>query len=104
MNVKEEALSNKLKHLDVLCFPTLFPGGRFGKSYDRFTPISLSELAKSNRDSRFRKDNHYIFYLLWQKEMHELAAGVYNLMKGTQQHTLSVGDFMDHTSDSDDSV
>ena len=29
MNVKD-ALSNKLKHLDVLCFPTLFPTGKMG--------------------------------------------------------------------------
>ena len=34
MNVKEDVLSNKLKHLDVLCFPTLFPSGRFGESFD----------------------------------------------------------------------
>ena len=107
MNVKEDALSNKLKHLDVLCFPTLFPSGRFGESHDRSTPISLSEFVKSrllNRDSRFRKDNQYVFYLLWQKEMRELAAGVYNLMKGTRQHTLPVGDFMDRVSNSDENV
>ena len=24
----EDAISNKFKHLDVLCFPTLFPTGR----------------------------------------------------------------------------
>ena len=107
MNVKEDALSNKLKHLDVLCFPTLFPSGRFGESHDRSTPISLSEFVKSrllNRDSRFRKDNQYVFYLLWQKEMRELAAGVYNLMKGTRQHALPVGDFMDRVSNSDENV
>ena len=44
MNIKEDA---KLQHLDVLCFPTLFPSGRFGESHDRSTPISLSEYAKS---------------------------------------------------------
>ena len=33
INVKENALSNKFKHLDVLCFPTLFPSGRFGEFY-----------------------------------------------------------------------
>ena len=107
MNVKEDALSNKLKHLDVLRFPTLFPSGRFGESHDRSTPISLSEFVKSrllNRDSRFRKDNQYVFYLLWQKEMRELAAGVYNLMKGTRQHALPVGDFMDRVSNSDKNV
>ena len=107
MNVKEDALSNKLKHLDVLCFPTLFPSGRFGESHDRSTPISLSEYAKSrllNNDSRFRKDSQYVFYLLWQKEMREIAAGVYNLMKGTRQHALPVGEFMDRMSNSDEDI
>ena len=107
MNVKEDALSNKLQHLDVLCFPTLFPSGRFGESHDRSTPISLSEYAKSrllNKDSRFRKDCQYVFYLLWQKEMREIAAGVYNLMKGTRQHALPVGEFMDRVSNSDEDI
>ena len=88
MNVKEDALRNKLKHLDILCFPTLFPNGKFGESHDRLIPISVSEFAKSrllNKDSRFRKDCQYVFFLLWQKEMRELAAGVYNLMKGTRK-------------------
>ena len=56
MNVKEDALSKKLKHLDVLCFPTLFPTGKFGESYARSVPITASEYSKSrllNRDSRF---------------------------------------------------
>ena len=51
MNVKEDALSNKLKHLDVLCFPTLFPSGRFGESHDRLTPISFAKLRLLNSDS-----------------------------------------------------
>ena len=47
--------------------------------------ISFSEFTKSrlmNKDGRFRKDDQYVFYLLWQKEMRELAAGVYNFLKG----------------------
>ena len=35
MDVQEDAISNKFKHLDVLCFPTLFPTGRFGESHPR---------------------------------------------------------------------
>ena len=90
MNVKEDALSNKLKYLDVLCFPTLFPSGRFGESHPRKVHISLSEFAKSqllNKDGRFRKDDQYIFYLLWQKEMREISAGVYNV-QGNVQYLL----------------
>ena len=91
----------------MLCFPTLFPSGRFGESYDHSTPISPSEYAKSrllNKDSCFRKDSQYVFYLLWQKEMCEIAAGVYNLMKGTHQHALPVGEFMDRVSSSEEDI
>ena len=40
-NVQENALSNKLRHLDVMCFPTLFPSGRFGESHCRKVHLSL---------------------------------------------------------------
>ena len=36
--VKEDAMSNRFKYLDVLCFPTLFPSGRFGESHPRKFP------------------------------------------------------------------
>ena len=36
--------------------------------------------------------------------MRELAAGVYNLMKGTRQHAMPVGEFMDRVSNSDQDV
>ena len=35
VDVKEDALSNKLKYLDVLCFPTLYPTGKFGEWHPR---------------------------------------------------------------------
>ena len=107
VKVEETALSNKLKHLDVLCFPTLFPSGKFGECYPRKVPISPSEFVKSrllNKDSRFRKDPQYVFYLLWQKEMREIAAGVYNLLRSTRQHSISVSEFMDRVSQSDEDI
>ena len=90
-------MSNKLKHLDVLCFPTLFLSGKCGESHDRKVPISLSEFGKShllNKDSRFQKVCMYVFFLLWKKELRELAAGVYNLLNGRRQHVMPVGEFM----------
>ena len=79
LNVREDPIDNRQQHLDVMCFPVLFPTDRFGKYHPREVKISHSEYVKSrllNKDSRFRKDPQYVFYLLWQKEMRELAAGV----------------------------
>ena len=98
-NVKEDALSNKLQHLDVMCFPTLFPSGRFGEGHQREVKLSSSEYMKSrllHKDGRFRKDDQYVFYLLWQKEMGQLAAGVCSpycvpsLLPLDWQHSTSV--------------
>ena len=92
--MREDPIDNTQQHLDVMCFPVLFPTGRFGKYHPREVKISHSEYVKSrllNKNSRFRKDPQYVFYLLWQKEMRELAAGVYNLLntsKRTQPMTV----------------
>lgn len=51
-----------------------------------------SEYIKSqllNKDSRFRKNAQYVFYLLLQKEIRELSAGVYNLLKCTRSQPMS---------------
>ena len=55
-----------------------------------------SEYAKSrllNNDSRFRKEAPYVFFLLWQKELRELSAGIYNLMKKYSKQAISVNAF-----------
>ena len=80
LSVKEHPIDNRQQHLDVMCFPVLFPTGKFGEFHPRQEKLSHSEYIKSrllNKDSRFRKDAQYVFYLLWQKEMRELSSGVY---------------------------
>ena len=107
LSINEDVLNNRQKFLDVMCFPHLFPSGRFGEFHTRDVKISSSEYAKSrllNKDSRFRKDPQYVFFLLWQKELRQLSAGVYNLMKRTQQQRMSVQLFLDKVSHSDESV
>ena len=67
MSMEEQPLDNCQKFLDIMCFPSLFPDGNFGKYNQCKNKISHSEYIKSrllNKDSRFRKDPHYIFYLL----------------------------------------
>ena len=95
VDVKEDALSNKLKYLDVLCFPTHYPTQKFGEWHPRQHKISPSKFVKfrqMNKDRPFCKDNHYVFSLLWQKEMRELESGVFNLLKGTREHAIPVGE------------
>ncbi len=55
--------------------------------------LSHSEYIKSrllNKNSRFRKDAQYVFYLLWQKEIQDLSAGIYNTLKSTTNQHMSV--------------
>ena len=90
-----------------MCFPHLFPNGRFGEFHPHDVKISSSEYAKSrlpNKDSMFQKDPQHVFFLLWQKELWQLSAGVYNLMKRTEQQRMSVQLFLDKVSHSDESV
>ena len=71
LNVKEKPLDNRQAYLDVMCFPNLFPLGHFGELHTREVHISSFEYAKSKllkKDSRFRKDAQYVFFLLSQQQ------------------------------------
>ena len=42
------------------------------------------------------------FYLLWQKEMRELSAGVYNVMKSSKTKPMSVSNLLNKVEASDE--
>ena len=93
LSIKEDPLDNRENFLDVMCFPVLFPTGQFGEHHPRQVKLSHSEYVKLrllNKDSRYRKDPQYVFFLLWQKEMREISAGVYSLLKSTRRQPMSV--------------
>ena len=98
LSVKEDALDSRQKYLDVICFPHLFPSGTFGQ----FHPRQVTLIA-SDKDSRFRKEAAYVFFL-WQKELRELSAGIYNLMKKSAHQAIPVNVFLDDVTKSDDMV
>jgi hypothetical protein len=107
MSITEDPITNKQQHLDVMCFPVLFPTGKFGEFHPRKEKISPSEYVKSrllNKDSRFRKDAQYVFYLLWQKEMRQLASGVYNLLKSTRRQSMSVNMLLEQVNTADEQL
>ena len=90
-----------------MCFPALFPTGACGENYTREVKISHSEYVKSkllNKDSRFRKDAQYVFYLLWQKELRELSAGIYNMLKNTRRQSTSVSTLLNQVDRSDEQL
>ena len=101
LRIKENALDNCQKFLDVMCFLYLFPSGTFGEFHIRDVKLSSSEYANSKlliKDSGFQKNPQSVYFLLWQKELRQLSAGVYNLMKRTQQQRMSVQLFLDKVS------
>ena len=107
LSVKETPIDNRQKYLDVLCFPTLFPTGRYGEFYPRSVKLTFSEYIKSrllNCDSRFRKSPEFIFYYLWQKELRELSAGIYNVICSGGRKHMSVKDFVEGINESDASI
>ena len=104
LSVSEKPLDNRQKYLDVLCFPSLFPTGRYGEFHPRAVRLTFSEYIKSrlmNSDSRFRKSPEFVFYYLWLKELRELSAGIYNALNSTNKRHLSVKQFVDGVSSSD---
>ena len=107
LNVKDDPIQSRQTHLDVMCFPTLFPSGQFGEFHPRDTHVSASEYAKSrllNKDPRFRKDPQYVFFLLWQQEMRQISAGIYNVLKSTGKGKMPVREFLAGVSKSDESI
>ena len=107
LSVKEDPIDNRQQYLDVMCFPSLFPTGKFGEHHPRAVKLSHSEYIKSrllNRDSRFRKEPQYVFYLLWQKEMRELSAGIYNLLNCRKMQPMSVSVLLNQVETSDDTL
>ena len=58
LSATEHPIDNRQQHIDVMCFPVLFPTGKFGEFHLREEKLSHSEYIKSrllNRDSRFPK-------------------------------------------------
>ena len=48
------------------------------------------------------KDPQYVFFLLWQQEMRQIAAGIYNVLKTTSKGKVPVHEFLSRVSNSDE--
>ena len=75
--------------------------------HPRAVRLTFSEYVKSrlmNSDTRFRKSPEFVFYYLWQKEMRELSAGIYNALNSRNKRHLSVQQFVDGINSSDTGI
>ena len=93
LTIEERPLDSWHCHLDVLCFPSMFPSGRYGQNHHRDVQLQFSEYLKSrllNKDARFRKNPEFVFYNLRIKEMRELSPGIYNNLKCGNQVSYSI--------------
>ena len=97
LNVREQAIDDRQSHLDLMCFPNLFPTGRFGENHPRLVKLDFSEYVKSrllNKDSRFRKTSQFVFRLYRSKIKRDLNSGIYNYLKHTRYTGKSVAEIM----------
>ena len=95
MSVEEQPLDNRQKGLDVMCFPSPFPEILESATNVRLKfPIArTSNLACLTRTPVSGKTLAN-FYLLWHKEMREISAGVYNILKSHNARPMSAGNMM----------
>jgi hypothetical protein len=66
---------------DLKCFPHLFPYAKNGQYSERTIKITSSEFVKAqlmSMNSSFRKDPHYLFFLLHESNLRALKAGIYH--------------------------
>ena len=97
-HVREDPLDNRQMHLDVMCFPTLFPTGRFGEYHPRPVNLNLAEYIKSrilSEDSRYRLCHAYLFYYLKIKQIKELKGGIFKLLNTVKGPSMTAAQFVD---------
>ena len=87
--------------LDVeeMCFPSIFTHGVYGMQFSRKVPLGPSEYVKAilqSRDSRFRKNQQFIFFHFHQATIRQLSNGIYHKLKILRpKDKLTMGRYLD---------
>ena len=87
LKVNEAPLDSRTKYSDMLCFLDLYPHGIGGQTSHREVLLNPAEYFKCilmSRDSRFRLNHQFIFYLLHQATTRQIASGIYHKLKVTR--------------------
>ncbi|XP_044594803.1 uncharacterized protein LOC123272168 [Cotesia glomerata] len=103
LKINEKALDNRLKTLDLQCFPDLYPYGKNGQCEEREVRITAFEFIKpklKSADSRFRLNQQYLFFLLNDANIRQLGAGVYHTLDVTNsRERYTAGSYLKHLKD-----
>nr|AAR99847.1 hypothetical protein 4 [Hyposoter didymator ichnovirus] len=84
LKVVDELLDNRYKLLDSLCFPIVYPDGRNGEHQERPVHLTAFENARLrilSRNSQFRLNQQYLFFLLNAHNIQQLQSGIYHKLK-----------------------
>ena len=81
MNVKVAPIDNRQEHLDLLCFPTLFPIGQYGGPTQTLSFIEYIKSKLLNKHSQFCRNHSYFLHYYGLKINKALKTGIYNLLK-----------------------
>lgn len=83
LKIQEPSVDSRSAKLDAMCFPDLFPDGKNYFQVDREVQVDFTNFVHAklfHRQPQFRKNTQYLFYLLNQATMRELAAGIYQVL------------------------
>ena len=89
LRINEQAIDGRCKQLDHMCFPDLFSFGKGGMHYSREVSLKPSDYVKTiiqSRDSRFRLNQQFLFFLFHQATIRQLSSGIYHKLKIIHPH------------------
>lgn len=84
--IEDTPLDNRIKDLDIKCFPDLYPYGVNGQHHNRSVKLTDFEYIKvklMSQHSQFRLNIQYLFYLLYNSNMRQLNSGIFHKMNIT---------------------
>jgi len=80
LKIQDLPLDNRVKFLDLLCFPDLYPFGVNGQHETRQIKLHDYEFIKcrlTSKHSQYRLNQQYLFYLLNNANNLQLSRGIY---------------------------
>ena len=81
--VTAEPLPSRSQNIDLMCFPDLYPYGKYGQYHKRSRKLSDYNFIRSRLLSaypQFRLNRQYLFFLLQDHTIRALNGGIYHLL------------------------